>query len=320
MRIAFFTEGGYEGRVSRDNPNMRTDLAWICSLQADHYNISRLPQIKSNEYDLGIVILPKLNIDKISQYPLIKEMKRVCKKIGTMQEGPHWYFQDYPMEHQLWFVNTLRELDFILCHNSWDKDYYRGLVGHKRVYQMKSLMITDNIKPQIEPKDRSGVIIGGNMCQWYGGFDSYIVAQEFEEQIYAPSMGRKVQREEEMDIDHLPYMDWLNWMNNLSKFKYGVHLMRTHAAGTFALNCAYHGIPCIGYKGLDTQSLCHPQLTVEVRDLVGAKKLAKKLVEDSNFYETACVTARRNFDVFFGEEEFLNVMNKTFKEILNEGN
>ena len=26
------------------------------------------------------------------------------------------------------------------------KDYYRGLVGHKRVYQMRSLMITDNIK------------------------------------------------------------------------------------------------------------------------------------------------------------------------------
>ena len=62
MRIAFFTEGGYEGKVSRSNLNMRTDLAWICSLQADHYNISRLSQIKSDEYDLGIVILPKLNI------------------------------------------------------------------------------------------------------------------------------------------------------------------------------------------------------------------------------------------------------------------
>ncbi len=112
MKIAFFTEGAYEGKVSRNHPNMRTDLAWICSLQADHHHISRLPGIKSDSYDLGIIILPKLNIDKISKHPVVQEMKRVCKRIGTMQEGLHWYFQDYPIEQQLLFVNTLRELDF----------------------------------------------------------------------------------------------------------------------------------------------------------------------------------------------------------------
>ena len=90
------------------------------------------------------------------------------------------------------------------------------------------------------------------MVRWYGGFDSYVVAQEFEESIYAPSMGRKIERESEMDITHLPYMNWIEWMNNLSQFRYAVHLMPTHAAGTFALNCAYHGIitlsPTINYK------------------------------------------------------------------------
>ena len=39
-------------------------------------------------------------------------------------------------------------------------------------------------------------------------------------------------------------------------------MMRTHAAGTFALNCSYLGIPCIGYKGLDTQSTLHPDLSL----------------------------------------------------------
>ena len=39
MRIAFFTEGNWSGKVSRDNPNMRTEMAWMCALQADHYNI-----------------------------------------------------------------------------------------------------------------------------------------------------------------------------------------------------------------------------------------------------------------------------------------
>ncbi len=60
--------------------------------------------------------------------------------------------------------------------------------------------------------------------------------------------------------------------------------MRTHAAGTFALNCAYLGIPCIGYKGLDTQEICHPDLTVELGDLSSARKIATKLRNDEEFY------------------------------------
>jgi hypothetical protein len=60
--------------------------------------------------------------------------------------------------------------------------------------------------------------------------------------------------------------------------------MRTHAAGTFALNCAYLGIPCIGYKGLDTQEILHPELTVELGDLQAAKELAKKIRLDEEFY------------------------------------
>ena len=51
MRIAFFTEGNWSGKVSRDNPNMRTEMAWMCALQADHYNIHQ-GQI-NNEYDFS---------------------------------------------------------------------------------------------------------------------------------------------------------------------------------------------------------------------------------------------------------------------------
>ena len=84
------------------------------------------------------------------------------------------------------------------------------------------------------------------MVRWYGGFDSYVIAQEFDMPIFAPSMGRKIDREDEMDIQHLPYMTWVDWINNLSQYHVGVHLMPTHAAGTFALNCAFHGIPVSG--------------------------------------------------------------------------
>ena len=119
-----------------------------------------------------------------------------------------------------------------------------------------------------------------------------------------------------MGITHLPYMNWINWMNNLSRFKYAVHLMPTFAAGTFALNCAYHGIPCIGYKGLDTQSKCHPQLTVKMNDLDGARKLANQLKNDNGFYETQSETAKRNFFAFFGEKEYIYTMRRIIKEVI----
>ena len=237
-----------------------------------------------------------------------------------MQEGPHWYFQDYPLEHQIWFYNTLMDMDIIFGHNTADVDYFKGLTQKKHVYRNPSLMITDEIKPTTKLEDRNGVIIGGNMVRWYGGFDSYIVAQEFGEQIYAPSMGRKIEREDEMDISHLPYMNWIEWMNNLSKFKYAVHLMPTHAAGTFALNCAYHGIPCIGYKGLDTQQSCHPQLTIKMNDLKHARELANKLKNDNGFYETQSQTAKNNFNIFFGEKEYTYKMKEVMEKIFNEDN
>ncbi len=317
MKIAFFSESNFDGKIPRDFDNMRTEYAWYVALEAMHHYIGHLPSIEDKMYDLGIIIIPKKNIDSLMQVDLIKQMKRVCKKVGYMQEGPYWYFQDYPMEQQIWYYNTLMEMDVIFAHNKADVEYYRGLTGKENVYQNPSLMITDNIKPTTKPEDRNGVIIGGNMVRWYGGFDSMIIAQEFEESIYAPSMGRKIEREDEMEISHLPYMNWVEWMNNLSRFKYAVHLMPTHAAGTFALNCAYHGIPCIGYEGLDTQSACHPQLTIKMNDLTNARRLANKLREDNGFYETQSQTAKNNFETFFGEREYTFKMKQIIEGVVN---
>ena len=320
MKVAFFSEADFEGKIKRDYQNMRVEYAWYVGLDATHHYLGNLSSLSYDMYDIGIVIIPKTGIEHLINLDLIRHMKRTCKKIGFMQEGPYWYFQDYPMEQQIWYYNTLMEMDFIFAHNKADVEYFKGLTQKKHIYQNKSLMITDHIQPSTTLDDRNGVIIGGNMVRWYGGFDSYIIAQEFEEQIYAPSMGRKIEREDEMDIEHLPYMKWLPWINELSRFKYAVHLMPTQAAGTFALNCAYHGIPCIGYEGLDTQTKCHPQLTVKMNDLKHARKLANDLKNDSSFYKTACTTAKHNFNVFFSEKEYTYNMKQVIGEILNETN
>ena len=173
-KIAWFTEGNWAGKLPRNYADMRNDSAWMHVLDATHYPIWNIHDVKE-KYDVGIVTLPKGDIDQLSQYPLIENLRKCCKQIAYMQEGPHWYFQDYPMQHQIWFYNTLMEMDWLYVHNKSDIQYFEGLTG-KECKLMPTLMIEDLIQnmPEVE---RSNVMIGGNFCSWYGGFDSYIVAQ-----------------------------------------------------------------------------------------------------------------------------------------------
>ena len=298
MSIAFFTEMGFEGKIPRNHPNMRTEFAWMCALNADHYNYKSIP---NKEYDLGIIIIPKKNPNFD-----INTLKNCCNKIAVMQEGPHWYFQDYSLDKQIWYYNTLTSADIIFTHNKIDKKYYEGLTNHQDVRVLQSLMIEDSIG-ELNKIERKGVIIGGNFVNWYGGFDSYIVASEHYDKVVAPSMGRKQPGEEQL-IEHLPYMNWKEWIHKLNEFKIGVHLMRTHAAGTFALNCAYLGIPCIGYEGLDTQEICHPDLTVKVGHLDEAKEILGKLKNNSYLYKECSSTAKQNYKKYYHE----NIFNSTF--------
>ena len=294
--IAFFTEMRFTGKVPSNHTNMRTEFAWMYALKADHYNYREVP---TNSYDLGVVIIPKKD-----PHFEIDSIRKSCKQVAVMQEGPHWYFQDYSLDKQIWYFNTLTSADIIFTHNRSDKVYYQGLTGHKDVRVLQTLMIEETIG-ELKKEEREGVIIGGNFVNWYGGFDSYIVANEITDKITAPSMGRKQPQEEQL-VSHLPYMTWKAWIHSLNKFKIGVHLMRTHAAGTFALNCAYLGIPCIGYKGLDTQRICHPMLTVDIGDLERAKKLIKKLDSDKEFYDFTSITAKACYEKHYNEAEFLS--------------
>ncbi len=300
MKITFFTEMGFVGKISRTHKNMRTEFAWMCALEADHYNLNATLQ---QNYDLGIIIPPKNNPQNVD----INRLKQFCNKIAVMQEGPYWYFQDYTLDKQIWYFNTLTQADIIYTHNKSDQKYYKGLTNHPDVRVMPSLMIKDVIGelPSIE---RNNVMIGGNFVSWYGGFDSMVIAQELGD-VYSPSMGRKQLGEEQL-VNQLSYMNWKEWIHKLNEFKYGVHLMRTHAAGTFALNCAYLGIPCIGYKGLDTQEICHPDTTVELGDLNKAREIAKELRNSEKFYLHCVKLTKQKYKEQYHE----NIFNTTFKK------
>jgi hypothetical protein len=300
MKIAFFTEMNFRGKIPRNHQNMRVEFSWMCALEADHYPIG---STLNQKYDLVIIIIPKKGIKNMMNQDHIGYLKIHCAKVAVMQEGPSWFFQDYTLEQQIWYINTLVESDIIYAHNKSDKLYFEGLIQHSDVRVMPSLMIEDNLS-NITAVPKRGTIIGGNFVSWYGGIDSYMVAQEFGEEIFAPSMGRKQPNEEQI-LHHLPYMEWTEWMQKLNTFKYGVHLMRTQAAGTFALNCSILGIPCIGYKGLDTQEILHPQLTVEIGDLVSARKLARKLKGNSDFHKENSILTQELYREYYTEQKFL---------------
>jgi hypothetical protein len=297
MKIAFFTEMGFNGKIPRNHTNMRTEFAWMVALGADHFNLKQTPE---QEYDLGIVINSKKNPEQVD----VLRYKTKCKQVGIMQEGPFWYFQDYPLPNQVHYFNNLMNADIIYTHNEQDKNYYQGLTNHPNVRILRSLMIEDPINNITPPEQRTGIMIGGNFKSWYGGFDSFMLAKSITDEIYSPQMGRREEGEEQLGITQLPYLEWNQWITELSKRKIGIHMMRTHAAGTFAMNCSYLGIPCIGYEGLDTQRILHPELTVADGDLTTARKLINRLYNDKEFYTLCSNKTLELYQEYYHENKF----------------
>jgi len=191
-------------------------------------------------------------------------------------------------------------------------DFYNGLFPQTKIANIPSLMINDPstciTSWTTEPKS----IIGGNFCRWYGGFQSYMVATEFQCPIYVPSSHCKRPGEESVpDLKHLGWVTWADWMKQLSSFKYAVNLMPTVAAGTFSMNCAYFGIPCIGNKNVDTQNTLFPSLSVDVNDVFKARSLASALKTDLDFYNDCSTYAKRKIkeSYHFDENKWLTHIN-----------
>ncbi len=322
-KIAFLTEMGFLGKIPATHPNMRTEFAWMHALDADHFNIHLFGADKNlTGYDHVFVIFPKgktflssegsklVNgtnpFSELLQQDIVGKIKAKGNgSVHYIQEGPHWWYNDYEIADQIYFYNFLQSCDSIFTHNESDVYYYKGLFLNKPVRPIGTLMIDTLIK-NIVPTKEDKAIIGGNFARWYGGFESYMIAGNFEVPIWAQTSHAMRENENVVDnLNHLPRMMWNEWMQNLSTFKYGVHMMPTVAAGTFALNCAYFGIPCIGNADVDTQLLCHPSLSVAVTDLETARELAIQLKEDKDFYNECSEMAKANYEACFSKEVWL---------------
>ena len=313
-KIAFISELPFYGNVDRNHPHMRTEFAQFCALQADHYCFYDLSSLQS-AYDHIILLVSKT--DKLrdflyQQEEFVKNIRQYGNKIWFMQEATAQIYQTKELHHQIWHYNLLQEVDGILTENITDYNYFKGLThSDKEIHTIPTLIIQDNFVYLRDNIKEEKTMIGGNFNAWYGGFDSYITAQEFDTTISVPKM-RSVSNEEQL-VEVLPHVTFNEWMVLLSKYKYAVHLMPNITAGTFSLNCSFFGIPCIGYVESDTQRMCQPKLSVDRFDLESARKLAKMLKQDNDFYEECSKDAINNHDRLFSESAFLEHMKKVLQ-------
>jgi hypothetical protein len=331
MKSAFLTEMEFEGRIPLNHPNMRTEFAWMCTLEADHYNIHSYEKVKG--YDAVFIIFPKSTVKlntvgvemimpggvdrdmSIYSKPVVEVLKSNNKKICNVQEGPCWFFNEYDLDIQFHFFNQLSACDILLAHNTSDVKFYKGLFPNKKVDVIPTLMIA----PYIEnlPSKENKAIIGGNFCRWYGGFQSYIVTSNFRCPIYVPSSHCKRNGEEQVpNLQHLPWVIWNQWIIQLSTFKYAVNLMPTVAAGTFSMNCAYWGIPCIGNKNVDTQKTLFEDLSVDVDDVETASDMALELYENDVFYDNMSKESRKKLfnSYHFDQNKWITHIHKIINE------
>ena len=331
-KIAFLTEMGFKGKITANYENMRTEFAWMHALDADHYNLYfDITDGRITDYDHVFIVFPKgktfLSAEgsrlveeenpnsELLRLDLVKMLKdRGNKKVYYVQEGPHWWWNDYEVVDQVNFYNFLLSVDAIFAHNTEDQKYYLGLIPGKVVTTIPTLMIENSVKNvKWQPEDKA--IIGGNFARWYGGFESFIVAQEFQVPIWGQTSHALRENENQL-IKHLPRVSWVNWIKQLSTFKYAIHLMPTVAAGTFALNCAYLGIPCIGNNKVDTQKICHPMLSVDVEDVNTARQLASNLKKDKSFYEECSRVARASYEVAYSLDTWKENMKRKLDTLI----
>lgn len=317
MNIAFYTEANYVGKPTKPMLG-RTDVNWVFSLNATHIPLT--VNKSQSRFDIGIIIVPKKNPELA--FSFFERNRDVCKKWAVLQESDQIYWQRFSIPNQIAYLNFVNEMDFILCHNEIDERYYAGVFPSKPVSVLPTLLLDYNLnKGNIVPQhERADCMVGGTWCDWYSGQDSFIIAQEFDCNIFAPSMGRKHEEENLIDgLIYLPYMGWADWMERLSRRKYAVHLMRTYAAGSFQLNCAYLKIPCLGWggkgTGTDTQNLLFPELTLPEGDMVGMRKIAKHLHTNQLFYNHVIEYAHKVYLDVYSEDKFKEKTLKFLSEI-----
>ena len=316
MKILFLSELGHTDKVPRDYRHMRTEFAQMCALQSDHLPITQIQNYQGDtDYDHVVLLISKtLQLREfLLTFDIVETARQLGKKVWFMQESTSWIHQTMKLPHQVTHVNILNSVDGILSENVTDYKYYRGVAPNTPVHTIPTLMIEDYLLDARKTEKQNKTMIGGNCSDWYGGFDSYLVADVYKNKIDMPRMRNTDFHDQLPRLSIIPHIEFTDWIYKLSEYKYAVHLMPAITAGTFCLNSAFLGIPCIGYEESDPQRLCQPDLSVELYNIERAKQLANRLKNDEDFYKECSRKSIENYTKHYHETVFLKYMEGVLK-------
>jgi len=322
MNIKYATsEMGFEGYFPVNYPNLRVLETQLLYLEAYHLPIQKiLDEGKTYKgslmYNIGKGGFEKPYISDLyhNYHNVVSLLQEKFEGVYIYQDGEIGWWNQVDTRLQAWWYNQLRASSGILVPNSTDVSFYKGLFPDKEIKVIRSVMTDEGLdKTKFKPKENR-TIVTGPLTREYNGFSQLLLAHNLDMPVDIPPMGESRMPKDSWEmasnlgINYLQYMSWTEWMYNLSRYKIGYMMSAATASGSFALNCAYLGIPCIGDKRADTQSILFPDLAIDVFDNEKALELTFKLKKDLDFYIEVSNKAKRLYKQEFTKEKMLKLL------------
>ena len=322
MNIKYSTsEMGFEGYFPVNYPNLRVLETQLLYLESYHLPIHKIltegKKYKGNLlYNIGKGGFEKPYISDLyhNYHNIVSLLQEKFDEIYIYQDGEIGWWNQVDTRLQAWWYNQLRAANGILVPNSTDIPFYKGLFPDKEIKVIRSVMTDEGLdKTKFKPQENR-TIVTGPLTREYNGFSQVLIAHNADMPIDIPPMGESRMPKDSWEmapnlgINYLNYMSWVDWMYNLSRYKIGYMMSAATASGSFALNCAYLGIPCIGDKWADTQSILFPDLAIDVFDNKKALDLTLKLKKDLDFYIEVSNKAKRLYKKEFTKEKMLKLL------------
>ncbi len=322
MNIKYSTsEMGFEGYFPTNYPNLRVLETQLLYLEAYHLPIQKiLTEGKTYKgsllYNIGKGGFEKPYISDLyhNYHNVVAQLKEKFEEVYIYQDGEIGWWNQVDTRLQAWWYNQLIASDGILVPNSTDISFYKGLFPDKKIKVIRSVMTDEGLdKTKFKPKENR-TIVTGPLTKEYNGFSQLLLAHNLDMPVDIPPMGESRMPKDSWEmapnlgVNYLQYMSWAEWMYNLSRYKIGYMMSAATASGSFALNCAYLGIPCIGDKRADTQSILFPDLAIDVFNNEKALELTFKLKNDLDFYIEVSNKAKRLYKQEFTKEKMLKLL------------
>ena len=322
MNIKYSTsEMGFEGYFPVNYPNLRVLETQLLYLEAYHLPIQKIiTEGKTYKgsllYNIGKGGFEKPYISDLyhNYHNVVGLLQEKFEGVYIYQDGEIGWWNQVDTRLQAWWYNQLRSASGILVPNSTDVSFYKGLFPDKEIKVIRSVMTDKGLdKTKFKPKENR-TIVTGPLTKEYNGFSQLLLAHNLDMPVDIPPMGESRMPKDSWEmapnlgVNYLQYMSWAEWMYNLSRYKVGYMMSAATASGSFALNCAYLGIPCIGDKRADTQSILFPDLAIDVFDNEKALELTFKLKNDLDFYIEVSNKAKRLYKQEFTKEKMIKLL------------